>query len=145
MSKGVVRFSISIPHDLMDVFEKFVKELRYKRSRAVQEAIRMFINEHSWKYKEGEYVYGTINILYDHEVRGLEESLTDIQHSYMDVISSALHLHVDERNCMLVIIIRGESSRVKKLINDITGKRGVKQLKTIVFTSEGLAIKNAVD
>ncbi|MEM4601807.1 MAG: hypothetical protein QW808_02795, partial [Desulfurococcaceae archaeon] len=63
----------------------------------------------------------------------------------MDVISSALHLHIDERNCMLVIIVRGESSRVKKLINDITGRRGVKQLKTTVFTSESLAIKNTDD
>lgn len=134
MSGNVVRFSVSVPRDLLEAFDNFIEGLKYRRSRAVQEALRMFMDEHSWKHKEGELVYGTINILYDHEARGLQEALTDIQHSYMDVIGSALHLHVDKKNCILTIAVKGESSRVKKLIDDIAGRKGIKQLKTHIYS-----------
>jgi len=133
MSKGVVRFSASVSRDLLTAFDRFIKDLNYSRSRAVQEAMRMFIDEHAWKHKEGELIFGTLNILYDHETRELEETLTDIQHAYRELIISALHIHVDERNCMLIISVKGESSRIKKLIDEVAGRKGIKQLKTVTF------------
>ncbi len=133
MSKGVVRFSASVSRDLLTAFDRFIKDLNYSRSRAVQEAMRMFIDEHAWKHREGEIVFGTLNILYDHETRELEETLTDIQHVYRELIISALHIHVDERNCMLIISVKGESSRIKKLIDEVAGRKGIKQLKTVTF------------
>ncbi|MEM1558437.1 MAG: nickel-responsive transcriptional regulator NikR [Candidatus Bathyarchaeia archaeon] len=133
MNEGVVRFSVSVSRELLTAFDRFIKDLNYNRSRAVQEAMRMFMNEHAWKHREGELIFGTLNIFYDHETRALEESLTDIQHSYRELIISALHIHVDERNCMLIISVKGESSRIKKLIDEIAGRKGVKQLKTITF------------
>ncbi|MBS7612279.1 nickel-responsive transcriptional regulator NikR [Candidatus Bathyarchaeota archaeon] len=134
MSKGIVRFSASISHDLLTAFDRFIRDLNYSRSRAVQEAMRMFMDEHTWKHREGVLVFGTLNIFYDHETRELEESLTDIQHSYRELIISTLHIHVDERNCMLIISVKGESSRIKKLVDEIAGRKGVKQLKTVTFT-----------
>lgn len=131
--EGIVRFSVSVPRTLLESFDGVIKDLNYNRSRAIQEAIRMFMSEHSWRYKEGELIFGAINILYDHEARGLEETLTDVQHIFKDIICSALHIHIDERNCMLIIAVRGESSRVKKLIDEIAGRKGVKQLKAVTF------------
>lgn len=134
MGEELARFSVSIPRGLLEEFDGFIEGLNYSRSRAVQEAIRIFMDEHSWSYKDGEIIYGTINILYDHETRELEERLTDIQHSYIEIINSALHIHIDERNCMLIISIRGESSKVKKFINEISGRKGIKQIKKATFT-----------
>ncbi|MEM2849289.1 MAG: nickel-responsive transcriptional regulator NikR [Candidatus Bathyarchaeia archaeon] len=134
MSEGVVRFSASVSRDLLTAFDRFIRDLNYSRSRAVQEAMRMFMDEYTWKYREGVLIFGTLNIFYDHETRELEKSLTDIQHSYKELIISALHVHVDERNCMLIISVKGESSRVKKLVDEIAGRKGVKQLKTVTFT-----------
>lgn len=135
MGGGVARFSVSIPQDLLESFDRFLEKLKYKRSRAVQEAIRMFMDEHAWRHRENELIYGAINILYNHETRGLEEALTDVQHSYMDVIKSALHMHIDEKNCMLIIAVKGEASRIKKMIDDIAGRKGIKRLKTVTFTT----------
>lgn len=132
---GVVRFSVSVPRSLLESFDAFIRGLNYSRSRAIQEAMRIFMSEHSWRYREGDIIFGAINVLYDHETRGLEEALTDIQHTFKDIIYSALHVHVDERNCMLVITVRGESSRVKKMIDEIAGRKGIKQLKVVAFTT----------
>lgn len=134
MSEGVVRFSASVSRDLLTAFDRFIRDLNYSRSRAVQEAMRTFMDEYTWKHREGELVFGTLNIIYDHETRELEKSLTDIQHSYKELIISTLHIHIDERNCMLIISVKGESSRVKKLVDEIAGRKGVKRLKTVTFT-----------
>lgn len=136
MEKGVVRFSVSVPRDLLEAFDNFISGLKYSRSRAIQEAMRMFINEHTWRYGEGELMYGAVTILYDHDARGLEEDLTDIQHSHMDIIYSALHIHIDERNCMLMIVVRGRPPRIKEIIDKIAGRRGIKQVKTVIFTPQ---------
>jgi CopG family nickel-responsive transcriptional regulator len=61
-----------------------------------------------WKYEEEGVANGTITAIYDHEVKGLEESLTDTQHLYKGIINSAMHIHLDEKNCLLVIAVKGE-------------------------------------
>jgi len=57
-----------------------------------------------------------MSLIYEHDVYGLSEKLTDIQHHYHDVIISTLHVHLDEKNCMEVILVRG---KVEKLKNSI--------------------------
>jgi CopG family nickel-responsive transcriptional regulator len=133
--KSVSRISVSVPTDLLTEFDKTVASMGYDRSKAVQLSMRNFLTEYSWTYKEKGTAAGTITIIYDHEVRGLEESLTDTQHSYGDIISSALHIHLDERNCFLVIAVKGQIKAIQKLAKELMSKRGIKQLKLITVLS----------
>lgn len=108
--------------------------MNYDRSKAIQLAMRNFLTEYEWEYEEKGVVAGTITLIYDHEVKGLEENLTDIQHLQRNVIISNMHIHIDDRNCLLVIAVKGEIKSIKNLAKELMRMRGVKQLKLTTIT-----------
>ncbi len=127
--KGVSRFGVSVPPELLTEFDETIALIGYDRSKAIQLAMRNFLTEYRWEYEEEGVSAGTVTIIYDHEVRGLEESLTDIQHLRRNIISSTTHIHLDETNCLLVIVAKGEVKAIRNLAKELISKRGVKQLK----------------
>jgi len=134
--KGVSRFGVSVPRQLLEEFDGRIARMGYDRSKAIQLAMRDFMTEYVWKYEERGLAIGTMTIIYDHEVRGLEETLTSTQHAHRDVTSSALHIHLDERNCLLVIVLRGEVRAIREAAGKLMGKRGIKQLKLTIAILE---------
>ena len=77
---------------------------------------------------------GAIAMVYNHDVKGLEEELTDIQHRFEDVICSSMHVHLGEDNCLEIIAVRGKASDVKDLAQELKTRRGVKQIKLAIVT-----------
>jgi CopG family nickel-responsive transcriptional regulator len=136
MSKkeGVERFSISAPPELLREFDNAIKSAGQDRSKAIQQAMRLFLSEQRWAGRRGECA-GAVVLLYDHEVHDVEEGLTDLQHGFRDVINSSLHLHIDERNCIQIIAVRGECGTINSLIDSISKCKGVKEVK---FTMVGV-------
>jgi len=132
--KGVSRFGVSVPPDLLEKFDETIARMGYDRSKAIQIAMRNFLTDYRWEYEEG-VVAGTLTIIYDHEAKGLEESLTDIQHAYRNIINSAMHVHLDEQNCLSVIAVKGEVKMIQNLAKELMSRRGVKQLKLITVMS----------
>jgi len=119
-----VKFGVYLPEDLARELEECMELTGIRsKSRIIQEALRLFIIEHKWK-SVGR-VSGIIGIVYDHTISGVDELLTDIQHDYLDIIVSTIHVHLDKHRCMLAIIVRGDTGRIKKFINEIMGVRGV--------------------
>ena len=47
----------------------------------------------------------------------------------MDIIRTALHIHLDEVNCLETIVVKGEAEEIRKLAEDIMSLRGVKNVK----------------
>jgi len=134
MSK-IIRVGVTFPPDLLKDFDKLIRKMGYQtRSKAVQDAVRMFVSEKKWLHEEKGTQAGVIMILYDHEVRGLENSLTHIQHHYTNIICSTMHIHLSERECLEAIAVRGDASKVRKLSDELAAKRGVKILKTMVVS-----------
>ncbi len=72
-------------------------------------------------------------MIYDHEARGADEVLIDVQHRFLELVPASLHVHLDERNCLLAIAIRGDVKRVKKLVVELEKIRGVKQVRALLF------------
>ena len=135
--KGVSRFSVSIPPSLLDRFDKTIRDIGYEdRSKAIHASMRNFITDYEWMHKTEGAGIGTIVILYDHKARGLENTLTDIQHHYEEIIRSSMHIHIDENNCLEIIAVKGENKRIKTLSQKLTTKKGVKQLKLTIITSK---------
>ncbi|MCP8307505.1 MAG: nickel-responsive transcriptional regulator NikR [archaeon] len=132
--KGVSRISISLPPDLLDEFDKIIKQMGYDRSKAIQISIRNFLTENKWMHEEKGIVMGALAMIYDHEVKGLEESLTDAQHLYSDIISSSMHIHLDERNCLEIIAVKGKVESIRDLTQELMSKRGVKQIRLAIVT-----------
>jgi len=121
MSDGVVRISVTIPRSLYREFESTAKAAGFrKRSRAVSEALKRFITE----YKSLEALpegmcTGVITFTYFHDIPGLLDTLTDLQHKYSGVIAASLHVHLDEKRCLETIVIRGNTETFRKLIEKL--------------------------
>lgn len=134
-----VRFSVSMSQDLLKKFDKMIKEKMYEnRSKAIRDLIRDFIVEQEWERAEKE-VMGSLTILYDHEKRGLVDRLIDLQHERYANILSSMHVHIDERNCIEVLVIKGPPDEVKKISDKLLSCKGVKHGK-LVMTSTGKEI-----
>ncbi len=128
---GVERFSISAPRDLIENFDRMVSKLGQDRSKAIQQAMRLFLSEYRWAEEAGPCA-GAVVIIYNHEVHEAEEELTDLQHHFREVINSTLHLHIDDNNCLEIIAVRGDIPRVRNLIEKLSVCKGIRQIKHTV-------------
>lgn len=125
MSK-IIRFGVSIEKDLLDSFDEIIEKKGYNsRSEAIRDLIRDFIIKEKWN-RGKEKVAGSISLVYEHDVYGLSEKLTEVQHHYHDVIISTLHIHLDEKNCMEIILVRGKVEKIKKLYDEISSLKWVR-------------------
>lgn len=134
MSKGgVSRISVSVSPKLLAEFDEAIKRAGYEdRSKGVHVAMRNFITEYKWMHKIEGAGTGAIVVVYDHSVKGLEEVLTDVQHHHEEVVKSSMHIHLDGRNCLVIIAVKGKAEEVRDLAKELMSKRGVKQLKLTV-------------
>jgi CopG family nickel-responsive transcriptional regulator len=132
--KGVRRFSVSVPPKLLEDFDKAIKKMGYERSKAIRLAMQNFLTEYRWTSKEERVGLGALVMIYDHETRGLEETLTEIQHEYRKVISSTTHIHLDDQNCLEILAVKGEVKTTESLAKKLMREKGVKQLKLATLT-----------
>jgi CopG family nickel-responsive transcriptional regulator len=131
----VMRFGVSVPHDLLREFDVRIAQMGYDRSKAIQVAMRNFLTEYALKNEEKGTIVGTMTIIYDHGIKGLEERLTDIQHHYRGIIGSAMHIHLDDRNCLLTVAVNGELRSIQDIAKELMVRRGIKQLKLTTVMS----------
>ncbi len=130
----VKRISASIPSELLADFEALLRENAMpSRSKAIADAMRDFIAKRKWKEEKGVKA-GVIAILFNHTVRGTTEKVTDVQHLFHHEINSNTHLHLDEKNCMEVIIVKGSAKKINSLASKLQALRGVNQAKLIKVT-----------
>jgi len=130
-----LRVGVYIPKDLAEKLTEIMKDLGADTiSRVVQESVRLFIAEHSWRI--GGEVVGAVGVLYDHEVDHVDEELTDVQHRFLSIVVSSTHVHLDEKNCLLVVIVKGSSNSIKELVNSIEKIKGVKLVRLMLMPKQ---------
>lgn len=132
----ITRVGVTFPPELLENFDEIIGRMGYgSRSKAVQDAVRMFVSEKKWLREETGVRAGVLMMFYDHEVRGLESVLTHIQHHYMHIIVSTMHVHLSERDCLEAIAVKGDVAEIRKLSDELVKERGVKILKTMLVPS----------
>lgn len=133
MLEKITRVSLTLPQDLLDELDRSLKAQGYaSRSEAVRDALRDFLASYKWRQElKGERL-GVVMLVYEHDVRGLIDALMDIQHASSSIISAVQHLHVDAKNCLETLIVRGPSEEIRKLVDRLGALRGVKQAKLVI-------------
>lgn len=131
----ITRAGVTFPPDLLKDFDEIIGKMGYEsRSKAIQDAVRLFVSERKWLQEENTTQTGIILMVYDHDARGLETTLTDSQHHHSDLIFSTLHIHISERDCLEAIAVKGKAHEIRELSDELATKRGVKILKTVIVT-----------
>jgi CopG family nickel-responsive transcriptional regulator len=131
----IVRLGITFPPELLKEFDQITQNMGYdSRSKAIQDAVRLFVSERKWLKEEEADQTGVLLMVYDHEVRGLESELTETQHHHSELVSSTMHIHLGERDCLEAIAVKGKASEIRHLSDELATKKGVKILKPMIVS-----------
>ena len=132
---AIIRFGISLENTLLERFDSLIAKKGYSsRSEAIRDLIRDSLVMEEWESSTAETV-GTLTIVYSHDVRELTDTLTDLQHHHHSSIISSMHVHLDEHNCLEVIIVKGKAKDIKSIADRLIGTKGVKHGKLTVTTT----------
>ena len=136
MAQDLMRFSVAMPEELLMRFDQLVarRGLAKNRSEVVRDLVRDALVEDECA-TPGVEVVGTLTIAFDHHASDLQEKLHSIQHSYFDCIISSMHIHLDQHNCLEVIVLRGETEIVQEIANLILGTKGVRNGRLVTTTA----------
>ena len=131
--RGVRKFTVSVSPELLEELDDVIRNVSYERSKTIRLTMQNFLAEYKWTREEEGIGVGAILMVYDHKIRGLKKVLTHIQHEYREVISSTTHVHLDERNCLEIVVVKGKVKSIRSLAKKLMGERGVKQLKLVTL------------
>lgn len=130
MEGQIERIGVSLPSDLLQRFDEILSKRGYSsRSEGIRDAIRDYITDYEWISElEGDRI-GVITLIYDHSQRGLEDSLMNLEHEFLGLIVSSLHVHLDKDNCLEVVLIKGDAKPIRDIRERVTALKGVKHVK----------------
>jgi CopG family nickel-responsive transcriptional regulator len=131
----IKRVGVTFPPDLLKDLDSVIESAGIEnRSRAVQDAVRMFVAEKRLLQNTTGSQVGFVMMLYNHEAKGLETALTNVQHRYADIICSTMHVHLSETDCLEAIAVKGNVDQVRRLRDELAAKKGMKLLKVTVLS-----------
>ncbi|MBP2045556.1 CopG family nickel-responsive transcriptional regulator [Methanobacterium aggregans] len=133
----MMRISMSLPKKLLNEFDEVLKDRGYQsRSKGIRDALKDYIVRYQWMNEmEGDRI-GIIAVIYDHHYTGVMEDLTDIQHDYRDYINAVMHVHMTEKYCLEVIVVKGDVKYIRDLTEKIMRLKGVEHVK-LTSTASG--------
>ena len=132
----ITRVGVTFPPELLNDFDQITNKMGYaSRSKAIQDAVRLFVAERKWiQQDESIEQTGILLMIYDHDTRGLEANLTESQHHHKSLVTSTLHIHISDTDCLEAIAVKGKASEIRHLSDELSTKKGVKILKTMIVT-----------
>ena len=125
MANDLVRFSVAMPEDLLMRFDQLVARRGLVRDALVEDDCGT----------PGVVVMGTLTVVFDHHAHDVQEKMHHIQHLYYGNIVSTTHVHINESQCLEVIILKGETGLVQDIANMLLGTKGVSHGNLTVTTT----------
>ena len=85
---------------------------------------------------------GVVTLIYDHHVSRIARRLTDLQHHHLDRVVTTTHVHLDEKRCLEVILLRGPAREIRDLADDLIGTKGVETGRLVLASAEAVPGRN---
>jgi len=121
----LARVSISLEDTLLAAYDKHIESKGYaNRSEAIRDLIRDKMIQDQAAQLNGEVV-AVVMLVFDHHARELAAKLIEKQHHHHELVVSSLHVHLGERHCLEVTILRGLAKKVRHLGEELIATRGV--------------------
>jgi CopG family transcriptional regulator, nickel-responsive regulator len=133
----IERIGVSLENDLLEQFDQLIAQKGYAtRSEAIRDLIRDALVQRQWSEtsSRAEQV-AVVTLVYDHDSSSLAQKLAHIQHENHKAVVSALHVHMDEHNCLEVLVLRGRAREVLRMGEGLISTKGVMYGKVIPATT----------
>jgi len=124
----IERIGVSLEPELLKQFDQLLGQKGYaSRSEAIRDLIRDALVQRQWSESDGsEERVAVVTLVYDHDSSSLAQKLAHIQHENHKAVVSALHVHMDEHNCLEVLVLRGHAREVVRMGEGLVSTKGVK-------------------
>jgi len=133
----LTRISISLENALLEAFDRHIDGKGYAtRSEAIRDLIRDRLVRDEARKAGGEQV-AVVTLVYDHHARELAARLIDKQHHHHDLVVSSLHVHLGERHCLEVSVLRGPAEEIRHLGDELLATKGVLHGELTFTSGEG--------
>lgn len=124
-SSKLTRIGVSMEEDLLHKFDNLVQQKGYEnRSEALRDLVRKNLLEDTWS-KDEQIIAGSILLFYDHRKRNLMEELTTIQHDMHDLVLATTHFHLNQVNCLELIVVKGKAKEIQAMQHKLASLKGV--------------------
>jgi CopG family nickel-responsive transcriptional regulator len=133
----LVRFTVAMPEDLLDALDTYTarRGTAHNRSEAIRDLVRGALVEEEVEDPESR-IFGTLTMVFNHHSNDLRDKLDAIQHEHVEEIVSTVHVHLDEENCLEVVLMRGQSRTIRSIADTLLGTKGVMHGKLVVTTTD---------
>ena len=131
------RIGVSLEGELLARFDELIAEKGYvNRSEAIRDLIRDALVQRAWSQSDArEERVAVATLVYDHDSSSLAQKLAHIQHENHKAVVSALHVHMDEHNCLEVLVLRGSAKDVVRMGDGLVSTKGVKYGRLVPATT----------
>ncbi|MBN1505828.1 MAG: nickel-responsive transcriptional regulator NikR [Sedimentisphaerales bacterium] len=120
------RIGVSLEKELLAAFDGVIARKGYaSRSEALRDLIRQQISADRLGNPKAQAV-AAVFLVYEHHSTKLMAMLADLQHSHFLQVISSMHIHLDQHNCLEVIVLRGLVGEINKTAENIISLKGVK-------------------
>jgi CopG family nickel-responsive transcriptional regulator len=132
----IVRVGVTFPPELLSELDEIIDDIGYEsRSKAIQDAVTLFVTEQKLLHKQEGKKAGVLVMVYDHDVKGLEDDLINSQHHHRNVINSVLHVHLSDKECLEAVAVKGQAKDIQKLAQELATRKGVKQVRSTIVSA----------
>jgi CopG family nickel-responsive transcriptional regulator len=123
--RPVSRISMSLPYALLKELDRMVAERGFiSRSQAMGDILHQFLIEHK-RERGDDIMVGTVTLVYDNSVPGLQKQLADLQARHIDEVISSLHVHLVRNQTVEVILVQGPARTLQAIADEMIARRGV--------------------
>jgi CopG family nickel-responsive transcriptional regulator len=131
---SLIRTAISLDRELLQEFDRIIEQKGYgSRSEAIRDLVRDLSVKSD--VASNSVIVATLTLVYDHHQPKLSEQLIEAQHHYAGKVLATTHVHLDARNCLEVIILKGRGSEIQHFADHLLSLRGVKHGKLVMTTT----------
>ncbi len=122
----IERIGVSLEKELLSRFDDLIARRGYpSRSEAIRDLIRQQMSSERLSDPKAEAV-AAVFLVYSHHSTKLMKMLTGLQHSHLLQTISSLHIHLDEHECLEIIVLRGPVGEINRTAENLISLKGVR-------------------
>jgi CopG family nickel-responsive transcriptional regulator len=116
----------------LEKVDSYIREQGFaNRSEIIRQALRAYMSESRRLSELQGRTTATITIIYQRDAK--KGQITDIQHSYSNVVLTFLHTHVEEGYCIEIIVAKGDAKVIKALIDALRANKQISEVKVTIL------------
>lgn len=117
--------SISLPEETLQQLDRLTKEQELSgRSETIRQGLRLLQREHKSRTKVSGNIHAILSVIHTHQ-----RDVASLTHDYQPVIVTHLHHHLKEDHCLDVFVLKGDATRIRKLVESLERDKKISNVK----------------